>query len=555
MSETTEIEAFPALNDAEMALIASLARREQFETDQIVFAHGTAQLDFMVVEKGRIEILNPLDKDHHVAWHGPNHFAGDIDLLTGRPTIVSAVAREPTTILRIAHKNFRKLLNSVPSLSEKLLVALQARRLLLSAHDRLGLVVVGGANCSQTTLVREFLYKNFVPFFWVEPDTEQGKAALKDCGLSDKECLEDKRLPAIRVAPGKLLHCPSLRELGQAANVWQACPTNEIDFVIIGAGPAGMASAVYAASEGLSTLVLDRLGPGGQAGDSSKIENFIGFPSGLSGTELATRATLQMLKFGAKLVAPTCVTRIEPASDSQSPHKLHLDCGSVVSARVVLVAVGVHWRKLEAKNAWRFDRKGIYYACTSVESDVHEAQDVGVVGAGNSAGQAAMFLAEQCERTVHLFVRGESLKKGMSEYLSKRIEQTENIRLHFNCEVKTVLGEKKIDGVEVLYSDSQKTETVKLGALFVFIGGEPKVDWLPDAVARDDRGYVMTGTDVLKAGKWPLNDRAPCPLETSVPGLLAAGDIRAGSTKRVGFAVGDGSLAVTCAHSLLAKHR
>lgn len=555
MNNDVQADPFPALSAAEMQFIASMAKRQTYAADEVIFTAGDAKLDFIAVESGRIEIINPTDNDRHVAWHQAGHFVGDIDLLTGRPVIVSAIAREASTVLRVPHSSFRRLLNTVPSLSEKLLDAIQARRTILSQSDRVGLVVVGGAGCSHTTLVREFLYKSFVPFVWVEPETEAGQRALADCGIDAKSCLDDKRLPAVRVGSGQVLHCPTLRELAERAGVWQACPAEVVDLAIIGAGPAGMAAAVYAASEGLRTVVLDRLGPGGQAGDSSKIENFIGFPSGLSGTELATRATLQMLKFGAVLCAPTCVVRIEPANNEREPHRLHLDCGEIVSARTVLVAVGVHWRKLEAKNAARFDRKGIYYACTSVESDAHMNQDVAVVGAGNSAGQAAMFLAEQCERTVHMIVRGENLKKGMSSYLSSRIEQTKNIRLHFLSEVEEVVGEETIDRIRVKRAfrakeAKERTEEIELNALFVFIGGEPKVDWLPKEVVRDARGYVLTGSEVLNAGKWPLKDRTPCPLETSVPRLLAGGDIRAGSTKRVGFAVGDGSLAVTCAHSL-----
>jgi thioredoxin reductase (NADPH) len=527
-----------------------MAKRQAFNANEVVFEAGDHHLDFIVVESGKIEILNPTDDNRHVAWHDAGQFAGDIDLLTSRPVIVSAIAREPTNVLRVPHKLFRRLLNAVPSLSEKLLDAIQARRILISQSSHVGLTIVGGAECSHTTLVREFLYKCFVPYFWVEPDTDEGRKVLEDCGLDQHQCLADRRFPAIRVGNSEILHCPTLQELARRAGVWQSPPKDIADLAIIGAGPAGMAAAVYAASEGLRTVVLDRLGPGGQAGDSSRIENFIGFPSGLSGADLAARATLQMLKFGATICAPICVTRIEPATSENDPHLLHLEDDHIVRARTVLVAVGVNWRRLEARNAKRFDRKGVYYACTSVESDAHMDQDVAVVGAGNSAGQAAMFLAEQCERTVHLVVRGENLKKGMSTYLSSRIEQTKNIIVHFQREVEEVIGDARIDRIRLKSAEGKSAEELPLGAIFVFIGGEPKVDWLPKEIERDDKGYVLTGSSVVNAGKWPLSGRLPCPLETSVPRILAGGDIRAGSTKRVGFAVGDGSLAVTCAHSL-----
>jgi thioredoxin reductase (NADPH) len=353
---------------------------------------------------------------------------------------------------------------------------------------------------------------------------------------------------------------PILRDLARATGVLRHPPTDSVDFVIVGAGPAGMAAAVYAASEGVSTIVLDSLGPGGQAAGSSKIENFIGFPSGLSGAELATRSVLQMMKFGAKMVAPVRVERIDPAETAEGRHALHLDCGTVLKTRSVLIAAGVCWRRLEVPGAERFASAGIHYACTSVEAVLYDTCDVAVVGAGNSAGQAAMFLAECCRgRTVHLLVR-KRLGPGMSDYLVGRIRATRNIAVHEGVEIASVQGERRLEGVTLQAfnpdGDSTKREkpsdVLPVSAVFVFIGAEPGCSWLPKTIARDQLGYILTGIDALRSGHWPLKDREPCPLETTVPGILAAGDIRAGSTKRVGFAVGDGSLAVTCVHKLTA---
>jgi thioredoxin reductase (NADPH) len=321
-----------------------------------------------------------------------------------------------------------------------------------------------------------------------------------------------------------------------------------------------MTAAVYAASEGVSTVVLDGLGPGGQAAGSSKIENFIGFPSGLSGAELAMRSVLQMLKFGARMIAPVLVERIEPAAAPGDLHSLHLDCGTTLRARIVLVAAGVRWRKLDAPGAERFESAGIHYACTSVEALLYDNNDVAVVGAGNSAGQAAMFLAECCrDRHVHLLVR-KKLGPGMSEYLVGRIRAAENIVVHEGVEIADVHGERRLEKISLgrynpdPASDAPDSpdETLPVSAVFVFIGAEPGCSWLPQSIARDKLGYLLTGVDALKSGRWPLTDREPCPLETTTPGILAAGDIRSGSTKRVGFAVGDGSLAVTCVHKLIA---
>ena len=348
--------------------------------------------------------------------------------------------------------------------------------------------------------------------------------------------------------------------MAEGAGVWRHCPAEQVDLAIVGAGPAGMTAAVYAASEGLSTIVLDKLGPGGQAGSSSKIENFIGFPSGLTGAELATRSVLQMLKFGAKIAAPVVVQRITPASSPGECHLVQLDCGTLLRARAVLIAAGVRWRRLEAEGAERFESAGIHYACTTVEAMLYDKLDVAVVGAGNSAGQAAMFLSECCPgRRVHLLVR-RTLGPGMSEYLVSRIRAAPNITVHEGVEVSAAHGQRRMESVtlrafnpgsEVAKNDGP-AETLQIGAAFVFIGADPGCAWLPETIARDKLGYILTGVDALRSGRWPLKDREPCPLETTLPGILAAGDIRAGSTKRVGFAVGDGSLAVTCVHKLTA---
>jgi thioredoxin reductase (NADPH) len=297
--------------------------------------------------------------------------------------------------------------------------------------------------------------------------------------------------------------------------------------------------------------MLDRLGPGGQAGGSSRIENFIGFPAGLSGIELATRGVLQMLKFGARIVTPVEVEKLIPAKTFGDLHALKLDCGAVINCRAVLLALGVRLRRLEAAGADRFTGQGIYYACTTVEADLYDKSDVAVVGAGNSAGQAVMFLAECCRsRTVHLVIR-RSLGPGMSEYLASRIRATANVVIHEQTEIESVCGTGRLQEIVMRNSSAATQSRLPCAAVFVFIGAEPAADWLPAELARDANGFLLTGTDAISSGRWPLTDREPCSLETTIPGVLAAGDIRSGTTKRVGFAVGDGSLAVTCAHRLL----
>jgi thioredoxin reductase (NADPH) len=542
--------AFPRLADDELRQLDDVATCQSYGDGEVIFRAGQADVDLFIIRKGQIDILNPADENRLIVTHGPGEFAGDIDLLTRRPVIVTAVARGErpggrTELLRVPGVQIRQVLNTIPRLGEKLITAFQVRREQLQKSGVLGLKVVGPGSCRDTTIVREFLYKNFVPFTWFDTEQPQGVRQWEKMG-------SPRKTPAIECSDGSVLQNPALLKLAQCAGIWRDCPTEEVDLAVVGAGPAGIAAAVYAASEGLRTVVLDRVGPGGQVGGSSMIENFIGFPAGLTGADLATRGVLQMLKFGARMVAPVSVDRLEPRPDG-SGHDLYLSCGTVIHAQVVLVATGVRWRKLEVPGAERFERAGVYYACTRIEAFLHQGQDVAVVGAGNSAGQAAMFLAEQAARKVHLLVRKEVFGPGMSEYLSDRIRAQPNIEVHTGVEVSAVYGDNQIERLDLRHK-SGRTSTIDANAVFVFIGAEPHATWLPDTVARDDLGYLLAGTDAKTSGRWPLKDREPTPLETTLPRVLAGGDVRAGSTKRVGFAVGDGSLAVTCTHRIRAGH-
>lgn len=550
VSQTISEKAFPKLDEDDLRQIEQLATCQSYNDGDEILKFGQSDIDLFIIERGSVDILNPMNDDKLIVTHDEGMFIGDIDLLTRRPIIFRAIARGdgsggPTRVLCVPNDKLRTLLNTVPRVGEKLLVAFQVRRELLAKTGVVGVRVIGPPGCGLTNRVREFLHKNFVPFTWFDSDAADGKAHLSKMN-------RDVQVPLVDIGNGTVLSHPTLQQVAQSAGVWRGCPDKDVDLAVVGAGPAGIAAAVYAASEGLRTIVLDQLGPGGQAGGSSKIENFIGFPAGLSGTDLATRGVLQMLKFGAQIIAPVSVDRITPAADEHSPHQLHLSCGTTIRAGVVLACTGVTWRRLPAENADRFERAGVYYACTAVEARLHNTCDVAVVGAGNSAGQAAMFLAEQCrDRTVHMVIR-RHLGPGMSEYLVNRIRGTRNIQLHEHAEITAVRGGNHIDAVEITDRDSGDMTTVKLGGVFVFIGAEPRTDWLPDGVLRDKAGYVVTGTEVAKSGRWTVENRDPCPLETTVPRILAGGDLRSGSTKRVGFAVGDGSLAVTCVHHLRA---
>ena len=535
---------FPTLAPDEMALLRREGCVQHLADGELAYQVGDADVDFFAVESGGLEVLNPMDDDAHIVTHGPGQFVGDIDLLTRRPVIITVRADGPTTVVRVPGAKLRHLLNTVPKLSEKVLVAFQVRRARLAEKGVAGARVMGPAGCRETTEAREFLYRNFVPFVWTDTTTDDGRRRVEAVAGPKP------RTPVIDCGGDRVLKHPNLHELADAVGIWQGCPTETFDLAVVGCGPAGMSAAVYAASEGLKVCVLDRLGPGGQAAGSSRIENFIGFPSGLTGTDLATRAVLQMFKFGSHLSVPMEVLSLEPARSDADPHLLHLNCGASLRAQTVLAATGVKWRTLDVPGAKRFERAGVYYACTRVEVEEHQGSDVCVVGGGNSAGQAAMYLSEHCANTVHVLVRGKSLSASMSEYLSDRLLHTPNIQVHTDTCVAEVFGDRHITGVDVTPKGGGARTHIDCSAVFVFVGSDPHVDWLHEHVATDAKGYILTGSDLERAGKWPLANRSPCPLETSLPRVMAAGDVRAGSTKRVGFAVGDGSLACTCTHTL-----
>ncbi len=533
--------AFPILTPEEMDFIRAHGERVTYNDGDVVFKAGEAAIDFFAVESGELEIINPTADDASVTVHKAGEFAGDIDMLTRRPVIVTAVARGPRTVLlRVPNEHFRRVLHSIPHLGERLVTAFAQRRQLLQQSGVLGLKIIGPSQCAQTNLLREFLFKNFVPYTWYDPLADNGARALKGVNKTPKDS------PVVICSDGSV-HCnPPLRKLSHCVGLYRECPNGNYDLAIVGGGPAGMAAAVYASSEAVNTIVLDRLGPGGQASGSSMIENFIGFPSGLSGAELGTRGALQMYKFGALFITPVVVKRLVPGEEY---HTLLTDGDEHVRAKVVLIATGVKWRKLPAKNAEKFEMAGIYYAATTVESRLCTGGIAIVVGGGNSAGQAAMFLSESCPQ-VHLIIRSDNFAKSMSDYLASRIQENPRIKVHLNSEIEAVLGDRRLSGVELMDKSTGQTTQIDCCGVFVFIGAEPFTSWLPDEIARDEQGYLLTGADAKASGKWPLTAREPWPLETSIPRVLAAGDVRMGSTKRVGFAVGDGSLAVTCVHRL-----
>lgn len=537
--------AFPILDDEQMQLVDRIGTRLELHAGQTLIEPGQKDYPFFVVKSGEIEILEEDgERTMQIATHGPGEFSGDVDMLTGRSSLFTARATTDGVAYSLPAVLLRKLLGSCPRIGDMLLDAFQIRRKLLSDLPFVGLRVIGRSNAADTSRLREFLYKNHVPHTYQEASSEEGREQLEELGFSDSD------VPVIR-CNGHVVSKPSLPKLANCIGINHDINGQEFDLTIVGCGPSGLAAAVYAASEGIRVLVIDRVGPGGQAGSSSKIENFMGFPSGLSGSELANRGYLQALKFGATFVAPEVVTGINTSEDQV--HELELESGQVVRSRCVLVSSGVTYRQLGMPGCQTFEGAGVYYAATSVEARVCDGKHAIVVGGGNSAGQAAMYLAERAEK-VSLLIRGNDLAKSMSAYLCQRVEQHPRIEILRHTEVQDICGDDCVDRVHLRNNQTDEVTEVPCAGLFIFIGAKPHSDWLPDDILLDERGFVLTGSSFFANEKlrsqWPL-ERIPCDLETTRPGILASGDVRSGTTKRCGFAVGDGSLAVACVHRYL----
>jgi thioredoxin reductase (NADPH) len=473
---------------------------------------------------------------------GPGEFTGDVGHLTGNPKVVSGIARTEVEAYEISDKALREILNQDPQLSDIILQAFIARRQLMrESGDFTGLRVIGSRYSRDTFRIRDFLSKNRVLFTWMDLEGDPSVSQLlQQFGVTEADT------PIVACAHKILLRNPSNRQLAETIGIRRPLEQMVYDLAIVGSGPAGLAAAVYGASEGLSTVVLERIGPGGQAGSSMRIENYLGFPTGITGSELADRAVLQADKFGARVSIPTPVINL---TFDKTYSVLGLDGGETVVAKCLLIATGAEYRRLGVENCSRFEGTGVYYAATPTEVQMCRGSDVVLVGGGNSAGQAAVYLSQNA-RKVFLLIRGDDLCKSMSSYLAHRIINTPNIEILRCTEVTRMEGDDHLGSIEIVDKVTGEKRTIETAAVFSFIGATPRTDWLPAEIEKDEKDFVRTGITLADSPQWTLK-RQPFLLETSRPGVFAAGDVRSGSVKRVASAVGEGSMSVQFVHEYL----
>jgi thioredoxin reductase (NADPH) len=537
--------AFPKLTEDEIETLAGMAPVCSFNDRDLIFEAGQRGVPLYVVDSGGIEIVDETGKERKtIHVHGPRQFTGDVSLLSDRPAVVSAYAKGACRAYCVSQDDMRRVIREIPDLSDKLLEAFETRRAILERSGFVGVRLFGRLGDPDVNLIREFFDKNKVPHKWIDADEVEGRAALAELNVSPDQ------LPFVTCNRGTRSPRPTVTRLAECLGLKRTIRTEPFDLVIVGAGPAGIAAAVYGASEGLATIVLDRFGTGGQAGNSSRIENYMGFLRSLSGADLTNRGYHQALKFGAEFVAPV---EVRSMTCEGKMHRLVLDDGQVVFGRTVLIATGATYQRLSVAGCERWEGAGIFYSCTSVHSRACGDGRAAVVGGGNSAGQAVMYLAGN-SAGAYLLLRGGDIRKSMSDYLARRIERHPKIEVIHHVEIDCIEGDLKIKGIKLRSTNGRGSrELDDCLAIFVFIGAQPRTDWLPPSIAVDSKGFILTGADAARSERWPLTDREPCSVETTCPGVFAAGDVRSGTTKRVAFAVGDGALAVTCAHRVLAE--
>jgi thioredoxin reductase (NADPH) len=543
-------QAFPLLTPAQIERIRPMGRTRSVSSGEILFQPNDTAVPFFVLLSGQMEIVQPtLDGERELTTHGPGGFTGEMTMISGQRCLVRGRVTEPGEFLELSGDALRALVAKDAELSEILMRAFILRRVELVRHGYGNAILMGSRHSAQTLQLREFFSRNGHPYTYVDLDTDRTAQELLD-----RFQVRLAEVPVVICHGRTVLRSPSIQQVADSLGFNVSIDNTHVrDLIIVGAGPAGLAAAVYAASEGLNVLMIEGQAPGGQAGSSSKIENYLGFPTGVSGEELAARATTQAQKFGANMMIARSVVRLHC---DHRPYQVELDTGELLSTRAIVIATGAQYNRPRLANLDKFAGGGIYYGATHIESQWCEGEQVAVVGGANSAGQAAVFLSQTAHH-VHMLVRAEELSGTMSRYLIQRLTENPCIEIHFNTEIVALEGGASLERVVWRDKKTGEISTHPIQHVFLMTGALPRTEWLRGCVALDDKGFILTGRDLDAAvpdgnTKWPLA-RPPQMLETSLPAVFAVGDARAGNVKRVASAVGEGAISVHMVHQTLAE--
>jgi thioredoxin reductase (NADPH) len=538
---------FPTLTEAQMQRLASRGTARSVRRGEVLVELGDKDIPVFLILSGEVEIVRPsiTMQETLIRVVGPRQFTGEINTLSGRRAFARIRARENSEVMEIARPSLLALVQTDTELSDIVMGAFISRRVELVAQGLGDATLVGSSHSADTLRIKEFLTRNGHPYTYIDLERDADvESLLAQFGVSAADT------PVLICRGQTVLRNPTNREIANCLGFNEAVDETQVrDLVIVGAGPAGLSAAVYGASEGLDVLLLETFSPGGQAGASSKIENYLGFPTGISGNELAGRAYTQAQKFGAQMLL-TIGTRL---TCDRRPYVVELEGGARVPARAVVIATGAKYRMLPIKSLSRFEGAGVYYGASFIEAQLCAGEDIIVVGGGNSAGQAAVFLAQSANR-VYILVRGSGLAETMSKYLIRRIEQTSNVTLLTHTELSDLEGGNHLERVTWRNNQTGESENKNIAHVFVMTGADPNTDWLGGCVVLDRKGFIKTGPDLtaeeLHEARWPLS-RRPYLLETTLPGVFAVGDVRGGNVKRVASAVGEGSIAISFVHQVL----
>jgi thioredoxin reductase (NADPH) len=540
-------QAFPVLTQAQIKRVQTLSKLRPVAAGEILFSPGDTDVPFFLLLSGSMEIVQPdLKGERLIARHGPGEFTGEMTMITGHRCLVTGRVSQSGEFLELSGAGLRSLIARDAELSEIFMRAFILRRLELIRSGRGTFILLGSHYSAKTLELREFLTRNGYPYSYVDLDRDRTSQELLD-----RFEVKPDEVPVVICPQQGVLRNPTIQKLADGLGFNSQIDESQIrDVIIVGAGPSGLAAAVYAASEGLDVLVIETASPGGQAGSSSKIENYLGFPTGVSGQELATRAITQAEKFGAKMMVARNVVRLDCA---KRPYRVVLDDGKMLAARSIIIATGAQYTRPRIPNLQKFEGQGVYYGATVMESQLCGDENVAVIGGGNSAGQAAVFLSQTAGK-VCMLVRSGQLSDTMSRYLIQRIEQNSAIELHYKTEIVNLEGDNHLERITWVDKSAGHTSVHDIRHLFIMAGASPRTDWLQGCLALDGKGFILTGRDLIEATEMARRPQTPPQmLETSLPGVFAVGDVRSGNVKRVASAVGEGAIAVHMVHRALAE--